>query len=379
MGVRILHTADWQLGKPFNNIPGDAGAVLREARFAAVRRIAALAVEHEVDVVLVAGDVFDSNHVGDATIHRCLQAMEGFRGPWVLLPGNHDALLAECVWGRLERLGRPAQVIVADRPEAISLLEGRLVVLPAPLMARRTFDDLTAWMDTAASPAGCLRVGLAHGAIPDRLPGACDAANPIAPDRAERARLDHLALGDWHGTLEIAPRSWYAGTPEPDRFPANDPGNVLLVELPGAGEAARVTRLCTATFTWRSLTVSLRGATHPGEPAVAIEAALAGVGPPERTLVALHLEGTVGLADRLLIEGVLDRWAARLRHLRVDDAALTALPCAEDLAMLEDGGVIGAAAGRLREQAVGATPQDRADAALALRLLWAEQQRLGTP
>ena len=377
MGVRILHTADWQLGKPFNNIPGDAGAVLREARFDAVRTIAALAVEHGVDAVLVAGDVFDGNQVSDATIHRCLQALEGFPGPWVLLPGNHDAFLAECVWSRLERLGRPAQVIVADRPEPIALLDGRLAVLPAPLTARRAFDDLTGWMDGAATPTGCVRVGLAHGSVGDRLPAAADAGNPIAPDRADRARLDHLALGDWHGTLEIAPRCWYAGTPEPDRFPANDPGNVLLVDLPGPGAPGEVFKLRTASFTWQPLTLSLSGAVDVGEPAAAVEAALARLPSPERTLVALRLEGMVGLAERLLIDQVLARWEGRLRHLQIEDGGLAALPCAQDLAVLSDGGVIGTAAGRLRQQAAEASAEARADAELALRLLWGEQQRLG--
>ena len=90
-------------------------------------------------------------------------------------------------------------------------------------------------MDAAATPAGALRVGLAHGSVAGRLPDDADAANPIAADRATGARLDYLALGDWHGTLEIAPRTWYAGTPEPDRFRANDAGNALLVELDGPG------------------------------------------------------------------------------------------------------------------------------------------------
>jgi DNA repair exonuclease SbcCD nuclease subunit len=91
VSARFLHTADWQLGKPFGSVPGDAGAILREARFEAVRRIAALAHEHQVDAVLVAGDVFDSNLASEATLSRALAAMRGFAGPWLLLPGNHDA------------------------------------------------------------------------------------------------------------------------------------------------------------------------------------------------------------------------------------------------------------------------------------------------
>ena len=43
----------------------------------------------------------------------------------------------------------------------------------------------------------------------------------IAPARARDAGLAYLALGDWHGTREIAPATWYAGTPEPE--PVEEP------------------------------------------------------------------------------------------------------------------------------------------------------------
>ena len=69
MTLRLLHTADWQLGKPFHQLPAEVAPLLREARFAAVRTIAELATRHEVAAVLVAGDVFDGNLVPERT-HR---------------------------------------------------------------------------------------------------------------------------------------------------------------------------------------------------------------------------------------------------------------------------------------------------------------------
>jgi DNA repair exonuclease SbcCD nuclease subunit len=67
MPISVIHTADWQIGKPFANIPGDAGAMLREQRFQTIRRIAEVARERAVDAVLVAGDVFDSDAVKEET------------------------------------------------------------------------------------------------------------------------------------------------------------------------------------------------------------------------------------------------------------------------------------------------------------------------
>ncbi len=317
MTLRLLHTADWQLGKPFHNLPGDVAPLLREARFAAVRTIAELATRHEVAAVLVAGDVFDGNLLPERVIIQALAAMRGFAGAWVLLPGNHDAALAEGVWSRLERLGRPANIIVAAAPTPITLADGRLVVLPAPLTERHTSEDLSAWMDAVVTPSGAARIGLAHGSVAGRLPHAADAANPIDGERAIRARLDYLALGDWHGTLEIGPRTWYAGTPEPDRFRANDAGNVLLVELDEPGAAARVARLPTARHAWRQLELDL---TVAADPKAALDQLMAGVPGPERAVVQLTLTGVLDLEARMGLELALGRWAGEMCHLEICDS-----------------------------------------------------------
>mgnify|MGYP007106490541 CR=1 FL=1 len=42
--IRFLHTADWQIGKPFGGFEPDVRAELRAERFAVVARIAALAL-----------------------------------------------------------------------------------------------------------------------------------------------------------------------------------------------------------------------------------------------------------------------------------------------------------------------------------------------
>jgi hypothetical protein len=261
-------------------------------------------------------------------------------------------------------LGRPANLIVAREPAPIVLADRRLAVLPAPLTARRTVDDLSAWMDSCETPAAMLRVGLAHGAVEGRLPDGVDAGNPIAADRAARARLHYLALGDWHGTLQIGPRCWYAGTPEPDRFPTNDPGNVLLVELEH-GREPMVARLRTATHRW--LTLAPATVDEPG-----IEAALAAVAEPAKALVPLRLAGPVGLGQRAAIDAVCRRWAARLCHLVVDDAGLVVVPDEADLRQLDDGGPVGTVARRLAERAADGD----GEAAAALRLLQAELARM---
>ena len=374
MPVSIIHTADWQIGKQFANIPGDAGAMLREQRFHTVRRIADVARERAVDAVLVAGDVFDSNAVKDETVRRTIKALEGFAGPWVLLPGNHDAALAESVWTRIKRWGTAAKLVLATSREPIVLANGGMVVLPAPLRHKQEAVDLTEWFDAAETPAAAVRIGLAHGSVAGRLPEQAEAKNPIDEDRADRARLDYLALGDWHGTQQIGPRTWYAGTPEPDRWKENDPGNVLLVNIQEPGAQPSVERITVGHFHWRLLEASV----HSRPDIEMLDAGLRDFGiPAERLVVALRLKGAIGLATRLVLDDMLEQWRAYVRYLEVSDADLIAQPSEEDLDRISRGGFIRAAVDRLRARADD--PGDVAsDAArLALRILYVEHVRTG--
>ncbi|MFN9971518.1 MAG: exonuclease SbcCD subunit D, partial [Phycisphaerae bacterium] len=103
--VRFLHTADWQIGRMPSQFDPDDASALSDARFAAVERLARLAQAQRVEAVLVAGDVFDSQTVSAKTIRRLFNAMAAYGGPWLLLPGNHDAALGESVWTRARRDG----------------------------------------------------------------------------------------------------------------------------------------------------------------------------------------------------------------------------------------------------------------------------------
>ena len=61
MPVTFLHTADWQLGKPFAGIADpQKRALVQQERLAVLDRIAAAAQESGAQFILVAGDLFDS-------------------------------------------------------------------------------------------------------------------------------------------------------------------------------------------------------------------------------------------------------------------------------------------------------------------------------
>ncbi|MCS6912126.1 MAG: DNA repair exonuclease [Myxococcales bacterium] len=370
-----MHSADWQIGKAFRDIAtddGDKAALLRAQRLRTVGRIAQIAAEQAVDAVLVAGDVFDTLAVSDETLRRTLEALAGFCGPWLLLPGNHDPALAESPWTRLQRMGLPPHVHLLTEPRPV-LLHHRLAVLPAPLCRRHEAVDVTEILDAMDTPEGAVRVGLAHGSVRSHLPQESEALNPIAPDRAERARLDYLALGDWHGTLQIGPRTWYAGTPEPDRFKDNDAGNVLLVSIDRAGAPPQVQRIPVGHFRWHQLQAQL----HCRDDLGALEASLQNLGQPwDRHLLQLSLSGSIDLETGQALEQLLDQWRARFHLLRVQTDQLLQQPGEAELDHLCALGFLRDAVGELRRMQQDPDGAQRQEAQLALQILYAQYRRL---
>jgi len=368
--TRFLHTADWQIGRQFASFDPEHAPILAEARIAVVERLAALALEHRVDAVLVAGDVFDAQTVSERTLRRLFNALAAYPGPWLLIPGNHDAALAESVWTRAQRLGAvPSHVHLLLAPE-LRLFEAQgFAVLPAPLAQRHTYNDLTAWFDEADTPAGLLRIGLAHGSVQGLLSEDIDSANPIAPERAASARLDYLALGDWHGCKRIDARTWYAGTPEPDRFKDNGSGQALLVEIDTPGAEPRVTQLPVGRFRWQAIAGVLQVATD----ADALEAQLEGL--DANDVVDLRVQGRIDLAGLQRLQAAIGRAEARARHLQADLSALRLEPTDEDIAGLRADGYLGEVMQELREAQAGADPAQARIAQDALALLAAELAR----
>jgi DNA repair exonuclease SbcCD nuclease subunit len=367
--MRFIHTSDWQLGKPFGRAPAEARNALQEARLEAIDTIARAARAQGAGLVLVAGDVFDSSEPGDRVYRQALARMKAAHDVrWLLLPGNHDPARADGLWSRLGGEA-PDNVQPCLEPQVIDLGES-FCVLPAPLQFKRAVEDPTAWFDNAETPAGARRVGLAHGSIQE-FGAAGEGTNLVAPDRARRAGLDYLALGDWHGRKAINDRTYYSGTPEPDDFGRDVTGLALLVELGAVGQTPSVSNLPIGRYTWTQEAWQVSSAE-------ALEPLLAelGHGVDRKNLVArIALSGLVTLAERVAVrERLEDGLAHEIRWLDLQTAELFARPTDNDLSDIDAHGVLRDAAERLRALSGEEGPIGRR-AAAALERLYIEHQR----
>ncbi len=379
--VTFVHTADWQLGKPFAQVRDpDKRAALRRARIDAIDRIGEAAVRQGAAFVLVAGDLFDSTTVDRATVSAACAAIGRIPVPVLAIPGNHDhggpGSLWEQPFFRQERDQLAPNLRVLLEPAPVILEQA--VILPCPLLHRAVVGDPAAWLHAdevfQTLPGDQPRIVLAHGAT-QRFIGADDeedtTTNLIDPDRLEAMPIDYVALGDWHGTLQVGERTWYAGTPEPDRFPKGtdqEPGNVLAVHV-ARGGPAEVERIRTARLRWRRMAFPFTDDASLDRFGDALEREIGGQA--GETLLRLELTGSLGIEAHTRLARLLEAWEARLAWLKVIEGVQVA-PMESEIAQLAerpDDPLIAGVAAALVERA--GRDQDAGTARLALRLLHA--------
>lgn len=387
MTARFLHTADWQLGKPFAGVQDVAKrALLQQERIAVLSRIGQTAREHGAEFIVVAGDLFDSPHPTQATVAAGCSAIGAMRLPVFAIPGNHDHGGPGGLWEQ-EFFRREAAALAPNLRVLLSaepVETPTAVLFPCPLLRRHEPLDTTAWL-RAADPAWDDRFGakprivIAHGSTQGFGSAADDdeaddsGDNQIDLGRLSGGAYDFVALGDWHGTKQVGPAAWYSGTPELDRFPKggdHDPGQVLVVNVTRGGRP-EVIPVRTCRLGWHALEFALADDAGVDQLASALQALLGARAGED--LLRLELSGALGLDAATRLESLLESQRARLLRLKLSNRVVVA-PSADEIAALTQRAsdpLIARVAATLMGRAAGDT-EEAAIARVALRLLHAE-------
>jgi len=272
--MRLLHTGDWHVGKTLR------GRSRAEEHREILAEITALTRSEKIDIVLVAGDLFDTaspTPESEAIVYRALLDLAEAAAWVVVIGGNHDNPRRLAAVEPLMRLTNIRVLPSVVRPEdgAVLLLstragEARIALLPFlsqrliikadELMMQDAFEHVGAYAERAARIIGALcedeassdrvDVLLAHAMVHGGTPGGGERqAHTVfeyaVPATAFPASLQYTALGHLHRAQKIpgACPIWYAGSPlQLDFGETRDAKSVNLVEAePGA--PAKVTRV----------------------------------------------------------------------------------------------------------------------------------------
>jgi DNA repair exonuclease SbcCD nuclease subunit len=215
--LRVLHTADVHLD---SDGYGDAAAQAahRETGRSVFRRIVDRALGDRVDLVLIAGDLFDHNRVPDETVAFVRGELDRLRQPVVILPGNHDCLYPSAIYDRHDFTAGAGHVHV------IRKLDGESIDFPAldlVVWGRAMADHEPAFSPLAHMPTRDERrwcVALGHGFFFDERQRP-DRSSPIFADEIRDSGWDYIALGHHHVRTDVSQgrvRAHYAGAPATD-------------------------------------------------------------------------------------------------------------------------------------------------------------------
>ncbi len=258
--MRILHTSDWHLGRRFEQEP------LEGDQRAALEWLAGLVAGEGVDLVVVAGDVYDRALPAEEAVtllDDALDALTGRGATVVLVPGNHDSARRLGFGARRQALGGVHVFAGAgDAPEPWVFQAGgeRVAVVAVPYL-----DPLTAPVpapDADGSPrarthqhvledalaarrAGLVGLGsvpvvaVAHAFVAGGTTSGSEKLLAVggadAVDPGVFVGFDYVALGHLHRPQVVGgdDRVAYSGSLLPYSFSEDHAKSVRLVDLSG--------------------------------------------------------------------------------------------------------------------------------------------------
>lgn len=232
--MRILHTADWHLGKTFRKVS------LMDDQRHVLDQIFDAVVEHDIQVLIVAGDIYDKQAPSEAAVALFCRFIERVYvetdAAIVIIAGNHDSG---------QRLAGPAKLYDRNRILIRGTLErdehpivldddhGAVAFSALPygeiFAARRTFEDeaikspedvLKREVDAARAlkPEGARWVIVAHSFVTGGLPSETERTLSVGTVETVSSSLfdgaDYVALGHLHRPQTAGKESIrYSGSP----------------------------------------------------------------------------------------------------------------------------------------------------------------------
>ena len=223
--LTLLHTADVHL----DNWP--RGTTEPPGAHRAFEAIIDRALDTQVDIVLIAGDLFDHNRVADEVIAFAQSQLRRLHCPAVILPGNHDCLHPNGIYHRhdFDAACDNVRVITELAGQTIAFPELNLVIWGRGMEAHEPGFRPLGHIPTRHN--GCWHVAMAHGFFYEDFEQP-ERSSPILAAEIRQTGWDYVAMGHKHVMADHSQEgvtAWYPGTPLPE-WSGAPPGHVLLVE-----------------------------------------------------------------------------------------------------------------------------------------------------
>lgn len=224
--LKFIHGADFHLDSPFSGLTPDQAAQRRGERRKLLDGLAELARKRQADLVLLSGDILDSELVFRETAQTLARALGTIPCPVFLAPGNHDFYSERSVYATLDwpdnvHIFRSHEIERVDLPELNCTIYGRAFDAShqqhSPLAGFHAEED------------GRVRLACLHGDI-----APLSDYGPVTMQEMAQSGLHYIALGHIHqysGLNRAGDTFWaYPGCPEGRGFDELGEKGVLYLE-----------------------------------------------------------------------------------------------------------------------------------------------------
>lgn len=234
--IRLLHTADVHLGRQFPSLRNKAGEY-RNQLIRTFEKVVDLAVTENVSLLLIAGDLFDTNRVYGLTVGRVLSAFRKLEASGVrvcIIPGTHDAYSEDSLYRSLRF---PPNTTVFTPEHSQETYEDLDLTVYGMVPESESWGK-SPLQGLSLAHRSKLHIGMAHCSI--KLGEIIDNdAMILDKDEIASSGLDYLALGHWHSIQDFSQgntKAYYSGSPEPIDMDQKGAGNVVMVTLKDKGK-----------------------------------------------------------------------------------------------------------------------------------------------
>ncbi len=201
--LRIAHCSDVHLDGDGDPICAAFATALAEMR------------AHRPNLMLLAGDLFDSNKAAPSTIRWAMETLGRQPFPIIMIPGNHDCMEDGAIYARHDFDAIPNVRMLASPAGGLACLSDLGVAAWGKGMVEHT-PSYSPLAGCPARPADCRwYLGLGHGLFVPHG-GDTDRSSPIHMREIEASPCDYLALGHHHAAMAFVTdnaAAAYSGSP----------------------------------------------------------------------------------------------------------------------------------------------------------------------
>lgn len=254
--MKLLHTADLHLDSPFcASSPSEAEA-RRGRQRTILKKIFSLADSEGCDVILIAGDLFDSPTVTPETKELCLSLFANFGKPIFIAPGNHDPFVGGSLY-KSDSLPSNVYVFNSNELQYFDLPQLGITVAGYAFLSPSFSHNPLEEEPRAELDNGLIPILCAHTELDE--PNSRYA--PIMTADIKRHGFAYAALGHVHNVSDTDGNIRYCGFPEGRSFDEQGDGGVIIAEITAEGNV-RAERKIISEIRYLTKELSLDGITE---------------------------------------------------------------------------------------------------------------------